>query len=98
LWILKGRKLFNKFSELYGTRSFIPVFTHPHTDPILSQLNPVRTFSSYLFKIHLLLASIYVAIHQAVSLLQISPPKRNMHFAFYPCVLHDQSISSCKTW
>jgi hypothetical protein len=79
LRILIGRQLFNKFPELYGIRSFISVFTLPHTDSILSQLNPVRTFSRYLFKIYLLFAPIYVEIHQAFSFLQAFPPKYHMH-------------------
>jgi hypothetical protein len=55
---------------------------HPHIDPVLSQVNPVRTLSRYLgvFITHLLQSPIYTEINQAVSSLQVFPPNRHMHF------------------
>jgi hypothetical protein len=66
--------------------------------PILTQMNPVRTFTLYFPKIHSDIIPIYARVFQVVTFLQVFRPKSCLYVSSLPCMLHAPPISSSLIW
>jgi hypothetical protein len=54
---LRVSQLLKNFTSFYGIQTFLSVFTRAQNIHILSQMYPVYVFTSYFFKIYLILSS-----------------------------------------
>jgi hypothetical protein len=93
LWVLQVVK---KLATFNGTRSFITVFTK--ACQIQSQMHLAHIFSPYFHQIHSIIIS-----HLCLGLPKGLFPttfrlKFNMHFSYFPCMLHARPTSSSLIW